>query len=287
MRKSKYCLWLLILFCDVGTVPSAGAGNRLQWTGAVTQLEGSSGGGMVPWALIGGLGTEDEIGATGFFTQVSLRDFSLQTGGVSVGINNRFELSWARQRFNANSVIPDLTLGQDILGLKIRLMGDAVFESDSILPQIAVGAQWKRTLDFDQIPRAVGASRGQDVDLYLAATKLYFGAIAGHNIILDGTLRRTRANQLGLLGFGGNQAGFSWVPEMSAAVWLTDSLLLGVEFRDKISHLAVFSEASAKDLFLAWGPEKNMTITLAWADLGPIAGKTAQHGAYLSLWAGF
>ncbi len=287
MRQSKCLLALLVFLGSAAIAPPAGAGNRLQWTGAVTQVEGSSGGGIVPWALIGGLGTDDEIGATAFLTKVSLQDFSLQTGGVSAGIKNRFELSWARQRFNANSVIPGLILGQDIVGLKIRLVGDAVFESDSIFPQIAAGAQWKRTLDFGQIPRAVGASRGQDVDLYLAATKLYFAAVAGHNVILDGTIRRTRANQLGLLGFDGKQGGFSWVPEMSAAVWLSDSLLLGAEFRAKPSNLAAFREGSAKDLFLAWGPGKNFTLTVAWADLGPIAGKTAQHGTYLSLWAGF
>jgi hypothetical protein len=56
------------------------AGDRLEWTGAVTQIEGAAGGGLVPWALIGGLGTEDEIGATGFATYVSTGDFSLRSG---------------------------------------------------------------------------------------------------------------------------------------------------------------------------------------------------------------
>jgi hypothetical protein len=49
----------------------ADAGDRLQWTGAVTQVEGSAGGGLVPWALIGGLETDAEVGATGFATYVS------------------------------------------------------------------------------------------------------------------------------------------------------------------------------------------------------------------------
>lgn len=106
-------------------------------------------------------------------------------------------------------------------------------------------------------------------------------------MILDGTIRRTRANQLGLLGFGNKQGGFSYAPEMSAAVWLSDSLLLGAEFRAKPSNLVALREVIAKDLFLAWGPAKNLTLVVAWADLGPIAGKTAQHGTYLSLGAGF
>lgn len=267
------------------------AGDRLQWTGAVSQIEGAAGGGVVPWALIGGLGTDEQFGATAFATYVTTEDFSLRTGGVSLAYGDRVELSVDRQRFDAGSVVPDLTLGQDIVGLKVRLLGDAVFAPDQLLPQIALGAQWKRTLDFDVIPKAVGASRGEDVDLYVAATKLYFAALAGHNVILDVTVRRTRANQFGLLGFGsapgaGAGDGYSWEPEASAAVWLHDKLLFGVEYRDKPSNLAAFRENSAKDLFVAWGPLKNLSLTAAWADLGGIAGKTTQRGLYVSLWVG-
>ena len=265
----------------------AHAGDRLEWTGGVTQVEGSAGGGLVPWALIGGLGTNVEIGASAFATYVSTQDFALRTAGVSVDVDNRVEVSLARQRFDAGSVIPGLTLGEDIVGLKVRLLGDAVFTPDEWLPQIALGAQWKRTLDFDDIPRVVGAARGEDVDVFLSATKLYFAALAGHNVILDATLRRTRANQFGLLGFGGDGSGYSLNPEASAAVWLTDEVLLGAEYRDKPSNLSAFRENSAEDVFLAWAPVKNLSLTGAWADLGRIAGKAPQRGLYISLWVGF
>src|SRR5579862_5288769 len=92
------------------------AGDRLQWTGAVTQIEGSAGGGLVPWALIGGLGTDAEVGASAFVTYVSTQDFALRSGGASIDIDDRVEISAARQRFDAASVIPGLTLGQDIVG---------------------------------------------------------------------------------------------------------------------------------------------------------------------------
>jgi hypothetical protein len=265
----------------------ATAGDRLEWTGAVTQVEGSAGGGLVPWALIGGLGTDEQLGATAFVTYVSTQDFALRTGGASVDVNNRWEVSVARQRFDAGSVIPGLTLGQDIVGLKVRLLGDAVFAPDQLLPQVAIGAQWKRTLDFDQIPRAVGAAHGEDVDLYIAATKVYFAAVAGRNVIIDATVRRTRANQFGLLGFGGDGGDFKLMPEIAAAVWLNDDLLWGLEYRDKPDDLHAFRENSAQDMFLAWAPVKNVTLTAAWADLGRIAGKTEQRGIYLSLWAGY
>ena len=142
------------------TMP-ADAGDRLEWTGAVTQVEGTAGGGLVPWALIGALGTNSQIGATAFVTHVSTQDFALRTAGASVEVDNRVEFSVARQRFDAGSVSPGLTLGQDIVGVKVRLLGDAVFAADVWLPQISMGAQWKRTLDFEQIPRAVGAARGE------------------------------------------------------------------------------------------------------------------------------
>ena len=248
---------------------------------------GAAGGGLVPWALIGGLGTDVEVGASAFVTYVSTQGFALRTGGASLDVDNRVEISVARQRFNANSVIPGLTLGQDIVGLKVRLAGDAVFAPDQGLPQIALGAQWKRTLDFEGIPRAVGAARGEDVDLYISATKLYFAALAGRNVILDATLRRTRANQFGLLAFGGDGSGYTVTPEGSAAIFLTDDLLLGAEYRDKPDNLSAFRENSAEDVFLAWAPVKNFTLTTAWADLGRIAGKPPQRGIYISLWLGY
>ncbi len=231
--------------------------------------------------------TNTEVGASAFVTYVSTQDFALRAGGASVGVDNRVEISVARQRFDAGSVVPGLTLGQDIVGLKLRLAGDAVFDPDRWLPQIALGAEWKRTLDFEQIPRAVGAARGEDVDLYIAATKVYFAALAGHNVIVDATLRRTRANQFGLLGFGGDGSGYSWAPEASAAVWLNDDVLLGAEYRAKPDNLHAFREDDAADIFLAWAPVKNFSLTVAWTDLGRIVGKPPQRGAYLSLWLGY
>jgi hypothetical protein len=262
---------------------TATAGDRLPFTGAVTQIEGAAGGGLVPWALIGGLGTNAQAGASAFATHVATGDFALSAAGAGLGLDDQVELSAARQRFDAGSVVPNLTLGQDILGIKVRLAGDAVFAPDRLLPQIALGAQWKRTLDFGGIPRAVGAASGAGVDWYLAATKLYFAALAGRTVIVDATLRRTHADQFGLLGFSG---GYSYEPEGSAAVFLADSLLLGAEYRAKPDNLAAFRENAAKDVFLAWGPTRNLSLIAAWSDLGRIAGKSPQRGAYLSLWVG-
>lgn len=277
----------LALLCGALHGRMAFAGDRLEWTGAVTQIEGAAGGGLVPWALIGGLGTDRQIGATAFVTYVSTQDFSLRSAGAGIDVDDRVEFSLARQRFDAAAVLPGLTLGQDIVGAKVRVAGDAVFAPDQWWPQIAVGAQWKRTLDFDFIPAAVGAARGSDVEIYLAASKVYFAALAGQNVIINATVRRTRANQFGLLGFGGDAGAYHLQPEVSAAVWLGDDVLLGAEYRDKRSDLSAFKENAAADGFLAYAPIKNVTLIAAWTDLGRIAGKAAQRGAYLSLSVGF
>ena len=284
-RAFKALVWILAA-CTAALCGPACAGDRLQWTGAVTEIEGAAGGGLVPWALIGGLGTDAELGATGFASYVTTPDFSLRAGGLSAAWDDRVELSFARQRFAAGSVVPGLELGQDIVGVKVRVAGDAVFAPDRLLPQLSVGAQWKRTLDFDGVPRAVGASTGTDVDLYVAATKLYFAAIADRNLLLDVTLRRTRANEFGLLGFGGAGGGYSLRPEASAALFVTEELLVGAEYRDKPNDLTAFREQSAEDLFVAWGPCKNFSLTAAWTDLGSIAGKPIQRGFYVSVWIG-
>jgi hypothetical protein len=262
------------------------SGDRLQSTGGVTEIEGSAGGGLVPWALIGGLETDDQVGASAFATDVSTQDFSLLTAGATLDLHDRLEISFDRQRFSLSTGSPAFTLGQDIVGVKLRLLGDAVFEPDRLLPQISLGAQYKHTLNFDQTPRAVGAAKAQDVDLYLAASKLYFAAIADRDVIVNATLRRTRANQFGLLGFGGDGSGYSWTPELSVAIFLQQQIVAGLEYRAKPDNLAAFHEDSAEDVFLGWTPGKNIELTAAWTDLGRIAGRADQHGLYLSLWLG-
>ena len=80
--------------------PDHGHSGKLLLTGGVSTIEGAAGGGLVPWALIGGQGTRDQVGGTVFMTRVGLDDFTLATAGVLVGIHDRIELSVARQAFD-------------------------------------------------------------------------------------------------------------------------------------------------------------------------------------------
>ena len=262
---------------------SAFAGDRLLVTGGAQQVEGAAGGGLVPWALVAGYGTRDQVGGSAFLTGVQTGDFDLRCLGIAVGLHDRVEVSYARQRFDAGSVIPGLVLRMDTFGAKLKVAGDAVYDQDRWMPQVAIGVMHKRDLD-DTIPRAVGAAKGSDTELYASATKLWLAGLAGRNLLLNGTLRYTRANQFGLLGFGGDRTGGRRIqPEVSAAVMLDDGLALGGEWRWKPDNLGAFKEQDAGDVFLAWFPSRYAAITVAYAKLGSIAGKADQRGAYASL----
>ncbi len=259
------------------------AGERLLATGGVTQIEGAAGGGLVPWALIAGYGTRDQIGAAAFYTNIEIDDFRLNSVGVAVGINDRVELSLTRQLFNLGATAPGQSIRQDIVGAKLKLAGDAVVDQDSWMPQIAVGLQHKRNRDM-VIPFALGARKANGTDFYLSATKLYLAGIAGRNVLLNATVRATKANQLGLMGFGGDkrdhyQAQF----ETSAAVFVTDAIAVGAEYRFKPDNLSVFPEDNYADFFVAWFVSKHASVTLAYARLGQVADKKNQKGIYLSL----
>ena len=84
------------------------------------------------------------------------------------------------------------TVNEDVAGLKIRLAGDAVYDQDSWLPQVAVGAQFKSN-DAHAVLRAIGAKSAQGVDVYLAATKLFLA----QSVLVNATVRLTKANQFG------------------------------------------------------------------------------------------
>jgi len=78
--------------------------------------------------------------------------------------------------------------------------------------------------------------------------------------LVDATLRETRANQFGLLGFGG-------------------------EYRQKPNNLSAFREDAAHDIFMSWFKSKNFALTGAYVDLGTITTHPNQSAWYLALQA--
>lgn len=265
------------------------AQGKLLLTGGVTSVEGSGGGGLASWATITGYETREGIGANTHATVVALPDYQFRAYGISAGLFDRVEASYTRQDFDTGSTGAKLGLGrgftfhQDVVGVKVKLAGDVVYDQDRWLPQVSVGAQYKKAGQGG----VIGFLGGQDddgVDYYLAATKI----LLAQSVVINGTVRATRANQTGLLGFGGpgGKGDYSLQFEGSAGMLLSKRLLVGAEYRTKPNNL-VLKEDDWFDLFAAYAVNKSVSVTVAYADLGTIATYKGQRGLYLSLQAGF
>ena len=277
-------LGLTLLLC----ASQSWAGDRVLAASGVTQVEGAAGGGLSPWAVIAGQGSRDQIGASVYATHLRTRGgYTLDTQGVAVGLYDTVELSASQWRFGLSDTVPGMSLKMNVLGIKWRVFGDAVFDADNAWPQISIGAQYKHNRDMF-VPNLLGAKHQNDVEPYIAATKLWFGAAGGFNLLTNVTLRATRANQMGLLGFGGDAGDSRRIkPEASIAVLPRDNLAIGVEYRAKPSNLSAAPEGHAADLFVAWWPMRNLSVTAAWVNLGQIANKTSQRSGYVSVQAQF
>ena len=275
---------------------------KLLLTGGVSTIEGAAGGGLSPWAVIGTQATEGETGFSAFVSHAKTQDYGLTVAGAAVALNNRVELSVARQDFNTGITgtllgLPGLHLRQNIVGAKLRVAGDAVLNSDTLMPQIAVGIQAKQleSSGLDGTLDALGAKRS-GADLYVSATKLFLA----QGVVVNGTLRATKANQNGLLGFGAKLGGadnsYEIQPEFSVAYLVRNNLAVGFEYRGMPNKLQRAGNAAGlgdglraddwKDLFVAWAPSKNVSLTAAYVDLGRIVPATTknkrQTGVYVS-----
>lgn len=286
----------LLLAALLAAPALAQPGGKLLLTGGVSSIDGAAGGGLTPWALTGSYATNGEVGGTAFVTRAKTGNYGLWTYGAALSVHDRFELSIAKQDFDTESNLAPLGLDglhlkQDIVAAKVRLFGDAVLDSDTWLPQVAVGIEHKKVHVGALGPTLFGplGAKESGTDFYVSATKLFLA----EGVLLNLTLRATKANQNGLLGFGGAQGrGTRIQPEVSVAKLLRKDLAIGLEFRAKPDNLHesvlgsdALKEDDWKDVFIAWAPSKHFSLTAAWVDLGRIAPAVQpkrQTGGYLS-----
>ena len=272
---------------------------KLVLTGGVSTIEGAGGGGITPWAFIGTQATEQELGFAVNLTQVEMRDYSLTTYAATVGWNERVEFSLGEQSLDTGIAgerlgFPGLDLKQQVVGAKVRVFGDGVLDSDTWYPQVAMGVQYK-SLDAGGLQPTLTALGANDsgTDLYVTATKLFLK----QGVLVNGTLRATKANQNGLLGFGSNtNDSYELMPEISVAKLLNHNLAIGAEYRMMPNNLEAAGRNAGLnnglraddwvDLFVAWAPTKTLSLTAAYVDLGRIVPATTdnrrQTGFYLS-----
>jgi hypothetical protein len=289
MISSRFkCAFVCILL--VLPALHAQAQSKLLLTGGVSSIDGAAGGGLTPWATTGSYATAGEIGATAFFTRTKTQNYALNVFGAAVGIKDRLEFSLAQQQFDASVVAPNALLKLDIVGVKVNLAGDAVLESDRWMPQVAAGLEYKRLNPGAAVGGVLDsvAAKRDGIDVYVSATKLFLA----QGVLVNGTLRATRANQNGLLGFGSSDnRRYSFQPEISVAWLLNKKLAVGAEYRAKPNNLAfagaAFEEDAWQDIFVAWAPNKHISVTAAYVALGNVVGHKSQTGGYLSLQIGF
>lgn len=267
--------------------PPAEYNSKLLLTNGISAIDGASGGGIANWATIAGRQSDRGFGLQAHATLIALPDYAYQSHGVAIGIADRVELSYARQNFDTQDVGAALgigrgyTLNQDIFGAKLRLAGDVVYGAPQ-MPQIAIGVQYKRNLD-GAITAAVGAAHDTGTDFTLSATKL----VLSQSLLLDATMRLTKANQNGLLGFGSVAGdGYALQIEGAVAYQFSRRFVTGVEFRSKPDNLGL-GEDDWFDLFAAYALTRNLTLTAAYADLGSIATFEDQRGAFLQAQVAF
>ena len=273
----------------LGSAAALADNGRLLATGGASSIDGAAGGGITPWAVLAGYGEQGEWGGAAFITRVETGDYRLDVAGGAVSYGNRIELSYARQRFDLGTLardlsLPENTLSQDIFGVKVRLFGDLIYDQ---LPQVSLGIEHKRQKDF-LIPSLVGAQRDEDTEGYIAASRLFLGGAFGYNLLVNGGLRYSRANELGLLGFGGDRRDErSVLKEGSVAVLFNPRWAMGVEYREKPDNLNFAGESDWADVFVGYFPNKHLAVVLAYARLGEIATLDNQDGAYLSIQGSF
>ncbi|MGH8243883.1 MAG: DUF3034 family protein [Steroidobacteraceae bacterium] len=302
MRRKLVLAAVLAILSAAGSHPALAENllgadqGKILLTAGFSDYEGTGGGGLVPLAFITGYGSSDSWGANAHYTSILLKDIRLDAYGVAAGLWDRVEVSYVHHELEfADGALDGLGVSDDVFGVKVKLFGDAIYNQDSWIPQLAVGAQYK---DNDGIhdgasvglpdltsPVQLGAEDDSGVDYYLAATKVFLAQSLAVNL----TLRYTEANQFGLLGFGPDA---ELVPEATIAWLLSRKLAIGAEYRDRPDNLAADDESAAWDVFVAWTPTHNISLVAAYLNIGsvlaPVTGETAdQDGAYLSLQVGF
>ena len=141
-----------------------------------------------------------ELGFSAYGTRAGTQDYALSSyGQAAIGWQDRVELSLARQDFDAApafalngiapfGVAPGQHIKMDVLGLKVKLLGDAILDADTWVPQVALGLEHKqvRPGSLQSVLDFLG-TKTSGTDLYLSATKL----LLDKSLLLNTTLRYT------------------------------------------------------------------------------------------------
>jgi hypothetical protein len=315
-------------------------------TSGVNITDGAAGGGITPWAVIAGYETNQGINGNIHYTYANLPNYSLNSLGAAVGFYDRLELSYAYDllptgsTFNTVGLLANTLTGggandtgidpfntsirMDIFGAKLRVLGESIYDSDNLLPQVALGGFYKINHNKELMDTLL-ANKRKDFEAYVAITKIFFPL----DLLVNVTVRYTAANQTGLTGFGGpNKNSREFRPEVSFAYLLAKNVAIGAEYAahgknthgrgvdvggidttvlgnitnalngigvggpvgqivNNLNDTLTQKESDWFDVFFAYFPNKNLSFVAAYANLGNITLTPKQTGAYFSVQASF
>lgn len=264
-------------------------GERALGTSGLSSLEGSSGGGIASWATIGGYGSKKGVGMAFHYSYVNVTNYWDQNAGAILGLYDRVELSYSHNFFQTRGTGALLGIGKgyqfdlDTGGIKVRLFGHLA--DKTLIPQFAIGAMYKHDGD-NKVIHEVGAKSTDGADVYFAATKLY----PSIGLLINTTMRLTKGNQWGILGFGGDRND-SYHPQFEGSLGYLPSfipgLVVGVEYRTKPRNQNFTPESNWFDVYASYFVNKHLNITAAYVSLGTIATFRNQTGVYFSAQTGF
>lgn len=288
--KFLMAVFVAVVFVPPTVAADELAGSRLLATAGASSIEGSAGGGITTWAMLAGYGDAGEFGCAGALSRLSTQDYGLVTSGIACSIANRLEISYAHQSLDLDGLraplgLPhDQQLRQSIVGIKVRVAGDLVYGRYG---QVSLGIVRKENRDKSLV-RVAGATRTRDVEAYVSAGKLFIDGPFGQMAYVNAALRWSRANQAGLLGFGGDRESQRILrPEFAAAILPRRDFAIGFEYRAKPDNLGFAEEEDWHDAFVAWFPNKYISVVAAWVNLGSVGTLREQNGLYVSLAGSF
>jgi hypothetical protein len=172
--------------------------------------------------------------------------------GVADTFFNRLEVSYGYESINQENTTAK---HKNNLGTKLLLLPENSFDT-KFLPAISVGTIFKHT---SNVGAGVDAS-GQDY--YVVATKLI--TQLPRPVLLSGGILSTKGKTTGVFGYDKDRraTGFGNID-----VILPLNLIAGFEYKQG-AHYKDWKDANYWDAHLAWTPNKNLSLILAYVDAG-------------------
>jgi len=260
-------LFLLGLFLVVATVSLT---ENLFAGAPFINLEGVGGVAFNPLAYLADsdgedshfkVGNADIIGKPRFGAWYVSLD-KVKVGWTAIGFADTFfkrlEVSYGYEAIAQDNAT---TKRKNNLGAKLLLLPENSFDT-KFLPAISVGSIFKHTSNVGLGTDSSGA------DFYLVTTKLI--TQLGQPILLSGGVLSTKGKVTGVFGFDKDRDETLFGNFDVILPW---NFIAGFEFKQGARY-ADFKNANYWDAHIAWTPNKNLSLILAYVDAGKYKSST-------------